>query len=108
MRTACVDENGKATQAVAANIAARQQIGLGQVGDGLAAKGTDRSKLHPHRAASIVGGHRCDDGHIVGRPAAYHARMFTTKVGVIELHVAGQWLKRITLGHGRHQLDAPA
>ena len=104
VRASCVDNAGKAIQAVAANIAAGRQVGLGPAGDGLAGEATNRGDFHSHRPACVVGGDRRDDVHFVERPAAGHARALANQLGVVELHVASQRLQRITLGHGGHQL----
>ena len=45
-----------------------------------------------------------DEGVLIIGSGVSYARAFTTKVGVVELHIASQRLQRITLGHGRHQL----
>ena len=87
---ACVNDTGEAVQAVAANVAAWQQIGLGPVGDGLPGKAAYRSELDSHGAIGVAGGYRSDDGHLVGRPAPAHAWAFATEVGIVELHVAGK------------------
>lgn len=101
---ACVNDTGEAVQAVAADVAARQQIGLGPVGDSLAGKAADRGELDPNVVTGIVGGYRSDGGHFVGRATPTHAWAFATEVGIVELHVADKGFHGITLSHGRYQL----
>lgn len=92
VRTASVNDAGEAVQAFATNVRAGQQIGLGPVGDGFPGETGHRGELHAHGAASLVGGHGRDDGHLVWRTAANNAGTFAAEVGIVDLHVPGERL----------------
>ena len=50
---------------------------------------------------------RCDGDHergLIGGPSPCFTGLFTTEIGIINLHVAGEFVDRIALAHDLHQL----
>ena len=99
-----IDDTGKAVQAIAAHVAARQQVSARPVGDGLRSESAELIDLDEQRATIFAGGHRGHDGHLVGRPTSTNPRPLAAEVSVVELNHALQRGLAVTLAHGGHQL----
>lgn len=105
VNASCVDYTGRAPQAIAAHVAAGQQIGLGPTGDGFTREAGYRRELDTHRFAGIVGLHGRNDGYLVGRAATTDASVtLASQISVVEFHAAAQWLLAVTPSHGRYEL----
>ena len=104
MRATGIDHTRKARQAVAAHVAAGQQVLARPIGDGLRGEAGNLVDLDEHWTAIVAGGHGCHDGHLVGRSAPARAGFLATEVGVIELNQAAERGLAVMRAHRGHQL----
>ena len=100
VHAANVDNCCKARQAVANDLGAGYQIGLGPLANGFGGEAAEQVQLEVHLMILCVGRNCCQETHfLLGAAPSRTAGTLAAEVGVIHLNIAAQAIGGILLGH---------